>query len=168
MRSEVRRDALIEFRELPVAQSAEDIVPCPDGTRPLTFLNPPTAGFFCPFCSSFKTVRWKSLGSHLLATHGKSIKGIDKDAVSCHLQKWTTRPGPGSGKWWRVSSAAIPSGCHYSTPTDVGADSENESEAEERTLSRMEAEEEKRLRLESEQNVAYDKDLEIDENSAWL
>lgn len=66
-----------------------------------------------------------------------------KVEMSCHLQKWTTRPGPGSGRWWRVSIAAVPAGSRLEcVAPDV---SEDPMRHEDRTLAEMEADEESRL-----------------------
>ena len=51
---------------------------------------------------------------------------------------------------------------------EVSAESQHEVHAAERTLAEMGADEETRLQKENEQDVAFDEELELDENSDWL
>jgi hypothetical protein len=169
MRPDVCRNTLTRFSTLAVARTAADILPLPDGSCTLSFLQPPVPGFFCPFCSSFKSVRWDRLATHVSRSHETSIKEIQKEAVACFLQKWTTRPGLGSGRWWRVNTAAVPTSHRIgSLPTEESEDSDDIAHSEGRNLAKMEAEEERRLIWESEQYAAFDDDLDQDENSDCL
>jgi hypothetical protein len=105
-----RRALLDQFRALSIAKIADDLEPCADGLPPLSFLRPPVPGYFCPHCSSFKTMHWEGLRKHLRDCHdGNHKEVVDKEALSCYLQKWTVRKGVCSRRYWKVDMAALPS-----------------------------------------------------------
>lgn len=143
------------------------LLPCADGSPPLSFLLPPAPGFCCTYCSDFKTISDHEYRKHVRKEHNISDHVLSKKHGACLLQRWTVGKGRHGGKYWIVNSTSSPRGC--CSPThDVVAESQHNVDPAKRTLADMEADEKARLFMENEKDIAFDQGLDMDENSDWL
>ena len=166
--AERQRQIVKHFEALPVVRSVDELELLKDGSASLSFLKPPQPGYFCPDCTSYKTIDWRELRRHTVACHDKTSKAADKIALSCYLQRWTHRKGCSSGsRYWKVDPSALP----LSNTTSRREKGENKSATdldEFEELMEMEAREDERLLRQGQENLALDEELEHDENTDWL
>ena len=163
IRAKERRALVNSFEDLPIAETCADINPCSDDSPPLQSLKPPRPGFFCPLCPAFKTVSWEGFGKHRRDAHREPLTRYRKEDVFCFLQKWTIRAGPFTLHWWKVNIKSLPLQC--CGVEDVSPFTPPEHCPEQRTLGDMEVNEAERIRCEDEQGLAFDDELETDENT---
>jgi len=163
-----RRSIVAEFSALDIVQSIDEIRPCADGSPPLDYLAPPSPGYFCPRCETYKSKDWSSVRKHLNDVHKSYNEPLRREDHGCFLQQWIIRNGPGSGRYWKVDTTIPPSSCGLegsNRKRGLDIQPSNEDDA----LQFMEAEEEERLAKEyDERTLALDEELEYDENTDWL
>jgi hypothetical protein len=151
---------IARFDGMPAAQSFEDLVPCQDGSAPLSYLLPPVPGFCCPHCTEKKTINWDRMRQHAKVKHNITAPEYlrDQSRYKCYLQSWTTY----SPKHWVITQG--------NSSSQQAIQEQPYSSSEEEHLVRMEEEEEEEeQRFNSESTVvALDVELEHDENTEWL
>ena len=158
--AKVRRATIARFDGVPAAKSFNDLVPCPDGSSPLSYLGPPMPGFCCPHCSEGKSINWDTMQQHTKKHHNISAPDClqDRSRYKCYLQSWTKY----SPKYWVVTQDDR----SHQHQSDEGLVRTSHGDCSTRVEDEEKEEEE---RLDDELNGAVlDGELEHDENTEWL
>ncbi len=173
-----RREIESRLIDLPVVQTWADVSPRPDYSVPLSYLQDPLAGFYCPHCSQFKTISEHTIRQHRSSYHSHRNSQFDINRVKCFLQTWSNRNA--YRKYWKVDTGEIPHGTssRIATATDsqtsrvrsllpkpIGYEPPTSEFAD---ICEAEAEEERRLLNEHDDAPALAQELEQDENTEWL
>jgi hypothetical protein len=168
-----RREIQDRFSHLPVLRTWSELLPQPDGSLPLGYLQDPVPGLFCPDYNKFKTTNYDCLRHHRSHQHSQisSVRNthFDIDQVRCFLQSWTISRT--HRKYWIVDSSPITSltsseNAPSSTPLPPRGPKSTQDDPDGQY--KAEADEERRLMDEHDGAPALTQQLEQDENTDWL
>ena len=162
------RKTAASFDGLPVGATIRQLEPCPDGSPSLSFLLPPVSGFCCLECPNFKTISEHAYRKHVRREHGVSDHVSSKKQGACFLQRWTVGTGRSHTEYWKVDISSAARDYCGTGEHEAVVERQQETDPAERTLADVEADEEARICEEAEQGIAFDQELETDENSDWL
>jgi hypothetical protein len=62
--------------DIPAARIMADLRPLPDGFSPTSFLTPPRGGFYCPYCSTFRSLHERKIRHHSVKVQATTINTL--------------------------------------------------------------------------------------------